>query len=77
MKTMRRAVTALLFPLSLFGCGNKGGTEEPVMAATAKGIDASGNDPAVVALANRFGPSGATMASSRTAPIAKPGATRS
>ena len=56
MWTMNRAVLALLFPLSLVGCGNKGGDSGDTggaAAGAAKGIDAAGNDPAVVALAKK------------------------
>lgn len=55
MKMTSRAAVALLFPLWLVGCGDKGsGSGETGGAATAaRGIDAAGNDPAVVALAKK------------------------
>lgn len=55
MKVMNRAVVALLFPLSVMGCGSKGsGSGDTGGAPTAaRGIDAAGNDPVVVALAKK------------------------
>jgi hypothetical protein len=55
MKAINRAVCALLFSLSVVGCGNKGSGSGDTGGApvAAKGIDAAGNDPAVVALAKK------------------------
>lgn len=63
MKAIHRAVLALVLPVGLLACGNKGSSSAESGATTAapattaaagtKGIDAAGNDPAVVALAKK------------------------
>lgn len=57
MKAFNRAVWALVLPFCLFGCGHKGSgsgdTGGGGPAGNAKGIDAAGNDAAVVALAKK------------------------